>query len=135
MHSGELEEVAVRAKLPLVEVVLQSTPFVQFAKDYEYYLDDRQVNYIGLHTKHEKVEVTVNNHFTRALLEEFLSVFKKAKVYGFRSRDGKGEAQGVTTLSLNSKYVLKDPKAESAVYLSVLNHSPHQFQRYKLLGN
>jgi hypothetical protein len=41
----------------------------------------------------------------------------------------------VSILSLNSKYVLKDPKVESPVYLSVLNHSPHQFQKYKLVGN
>ena len=35
---GTLEELAVKRKLPLKEIILQSHPFVRFVNNYDYYL-------------------------------------------------------------------------------------------------
>ena len=89
--------------------MLQNTPFIHFLKNYEYFLDDHQLQFIGSQTKHEQIEFVVNNNFNRTLLNEFVAIFKSSKIYGFKNNNASSSLpNGITSLSLNNKHQLND---------------------------
>lgn len=83
MIVGSFEELTLKRKLPLREVVSQSHPFVQFVTSYNYYLNQEDLRGKVEGIKHTFEEISLGGNFNGKILSDFLAVFGRTKVVGF----------------------------------------------------
>lgn len=58
IHTSGLEETAIKRRLPVREVVLQSSPFLLFVKSYEHYLQTEDLSSVYENAKFEELEIS-----------------------------------------------------------------------------
>jgi hypothetical protein len=117
--------------LPVKEVVLQSKPFILFLKSHEYYLQTEDLTSVYENVKHEELEISLSNNFSKSHFEKFAACFPKAKFYGFGI-----EGNDISKLiSLPFNFKQKIAISGHPFYLNATNLTQNQVHQFTLLNN
>ena len=129
IHTGGLEETAIKRRLPVKEVVIQSNPFLLFIKSYEHYLQTEDLSAVYDNLKYEEIEISFENCFGRNQYDKFVSCFPKAKIFGF----GAENLPRLTSLGFNTHHTIGE--MTHPFFISAANLTSNSMHKFTLVNN